>query len=162
MGTIRECDLPGIGRKYQIETSCGDQMVIIIHNDGRREIYHFEDGEQEECISQVTLEDEEARQIASIIGGMTYKPKALETIEVTLQQLIIDWFRVEPSFKCLNKTIAELEVRQRTGATILAIVGKKEQRINPGPNEPITADTTIVVAGEREQITRFKELLLNG
>ena len=125
-------------------------------------MYHFEDDDPEETISQITLEDDEARQIAGIIGGMTYKPKALETIEVTLEDLIIEWARIEPHYKCVGQSIAGLQVRQRTGANVLAIVNKKEQKINPGPDDILTAGSTLVLAGERKQIKQLKELLLNG
>ncbi|WP_152394864.1 cation:proton antiporter regulatory subunit [Paenibacillus guangzhouensis] len=162
MGIIRESDLPGIGKKYQIDTVSGDKMVVIIHDDGRREIYHFYDEDPEETISQVTLEDEEARQIAAIIGGMSYKPKVLETVQVTLEELVIEWCKIEASYACVNKSIAELQVRQRTGATILAIVEKGKQKINPGPDDLLSANATLVIAGERQQIKQLKHLLQNG
>ncbi|MEO3946428.1 cation:proton antiporter regulatory subunit [Gorillibacterium sp. CAU 1737] len=162
MGIIRESELPGLGKKYQLEARSGDKLVIVIHDDGRRELFHYDDHDPEESISLVTLEDQEARQVAAIIGGMTYKPKALENIEVTLEELVIDWFKLEASFKSVDKTIAELDVRAKTGATVLAIIGKNGQKINPGPEDRLVAGATIVIAGERKQIRLLKELLQFG
>lgn len=61
---IRESELPGIGQKFEIITRNDEKLVIVIHDDGRRELYHF-DNEHEDVISSITLNDQESRQMVS-------------------------------------------------------------------------------------------------
>lgn len=159
MSVVRESDLIGIGKKYQIETEAGDNMVVVIHDDGRRELYRHDDVENEtHCV--MTLSDEESRQIAGILGGLSYKPKALETIEVALDDLRIEWYKVEPFNDGVNKSIGKLGVRQRTGASIIAGIREDETIINPGPDYIIEPGVTLVIAGKAKNIKLLKEILL--
>jgi len=163
MSTIRESDLPGIGRKFQIEARSGDRLVIVIHDDGRRELYHFDPDDPDELRSLVTLNDTEARQVAGIIGGLNYTPKALESASISLDDLLIEWYKIEAHSQAIGKTIGKLQVRQTTGATIMAVIEKDgRQRVNPGPDQMLDEDMTLVVAGERQQVQAFKRLIVGG
>ncbi|MFZ4863580.1 cation:proton antiporter regulatory subunit [Sphingobacterium sp. Mn56C] len=159
MSIVRESDLIGIGKKYQIETEAGDNMVVVIHDDGKRELYRHENLENEtHCV--MTLSDEESRQVAGILGGLSYKPKALETIEVALDDLRIEWYKFEALDDEVNKTIGQLEVRQRTGVSIIAAIKAGDTVINPGPDYVIEAGVTLVIAGKAKNIKLLKEILL--
>ncbi|MDU4962093.1 MAG: cation:proton antiporter regulatory subunit [Sporomusaceae bacterium] len=160
---IRESDLPGIGRKFQIITRSGDKLAIIIHDSGRRELYYSPEDQPEESISMGTLDDDEARRIAGIIGGMAYMPKALETIDVELDDLVIEWYKIDSHAKCVGQTIGGMQIRLKTGATIIAIVEKSgKKNVNPGPDYSFVADSVLIIAGERQQIKAVKEILLHG
>ncbi|KFM98657.1 potassium transporter [Bacillus clarus] len=159
---IRESELPGIGYKFQIITKGNEKMVIVIHDDGRREMYHF-DSNHEESISNISLRDSEARQIAAILGGMVYKPRALENIEMVFEGLAIEWFKVENEALAIGKTIGDLEIRKLYNVTILAIMKRNmKKQFNPGPDSVIDEGDMLVVSGEREEIKKIiNELLSN-
>lgn len=158
---IRESELPGIGQKFEITTRSKEKVVIVIHDDGRREIYHF-DSDHEESISSVVFNDSESRQVAAILGGMVYKPQALETIEMALEGLAIEWFKVEPGAKAVGKTIGEIDIRSNYNVTVIAIIKKntKKQQLSPGPESVIDTGDTMVISGERKELKKLiKELL---
>lgn len=159
---VRELDLPGIGKKFEMEVFGGDKIVVIIHDDGRRELYHFYQGE-DDSISMISLDDDEARQLAGIVGGMAYHPRALETIEVVMEDMVIEWYKIDHDFACIGKTISEMKIRQCTGITILAIVEKNHHKnVNPGPDYRFSPDSTLIVTGDRKDFKRFKQYIKMG
>jgi TrkA domain protein len=163
MSTIQESNLPGVGRKFQIEAISGDRMIIVIHDDGIRELYHYNKKNFDKPDSVLTLTDGEARQIAGIVGGLSYVPKALPTSEVVLDDLVIEWYTIERGWFSVGKTIAETEARRRSGASIVSIIEPDQvKRVNPGPDTLINEEATLIIAGDRKNINKLKQLLRNG
>lgn len=163
MPTIRETTLPGVGHKFQIETANGDRMVIVIHDDGRREVYHFTRQDPDNVASVVTLQDSEARQVAGILGGLTYVPKALPTTELVLEDLVLEWYTLPPRAACIGKTIRDLMVRTVTGASIVSIIEENRRKlINPEADTRLNEGATLIIAGDRKTIAAVKHLLQQG
>lgn len=163
MSTIRESNLPGVGTKFQIETISGDRLTIVIHDDGTRELYHFMRKAPDRVASVVTLTDSEARQVAGIIGGLTYVPKALPAAEIILEDLLLQWHTIAAGSACIGKTIGELAARTKTGASIVSIIEPdRMKRVNPGSDTVLNEGATLILAGDRRTITLLKQLLATG
>src|SRR4051794_12769011 len=163
MSTISEAFLPGVGRKFQIETLAGDRLVIVIHDDGTRELYTFSRKNFDRPASVMRLTDGEARQIAGIVGGLTYVPRSLPMAEVILGDLVLEWFTIEEGAASIGKTIRELRVRTETGASIVSIVEPDQtKRTNPEADTVLNEGATLILAGDRNTINAVKRLLVEG
>lgn len=163
MSTISEANLPGVGHKFQIETARGDRLVIILHDDGTREVYHYLRKHFEKAASVITLVDSEARQIAGILGGLTYVPKALPSTELVLEDLVLEWFTIDDDASCVGRTIRDIQARTLTGASIVSIIEpNREKRTNPEADTVLNAGATLILAGDRATNAALKELLTLG
>ena len=163
MSSISESNLPGVGRKFQVETLSGDRLTIVIHDDGTRELYHFSRKNFDRPASVLTLTDGEARQIAGIVGGLTYVPKALPSTEVVLEDLVLEWFTLPQGAAAAGKTINELKPRTRTGASIVSIIEpNRTTRRNPEAATLLNEGATLILAGDRASNTKLKQLLISG
>lgn len=148
---IKTSDLPGIGKRYSFETAEGENLVVILHQGGHREIYHFAGSDEDEPDLIVKLSDEEARQLGTILLGVDYQPVADDRLELLLKNIRIEWVQVSPESELVNKKIIDTRIRTRTGATIIGIQRGKDMIGSPDINEVILAGDTLMVIGNREQ-----------
>lgn len=40
--TVYESDLPGVGKKHEVELGDGARLIIVTHNTGKREVFRRE------------------------------------------------------------------------------------------------------------------------
>jgi TrkA domain protein len=113
--------------------------------------------------SVLRLSDGEARQIAGIVGGLTYVPRNLPMAEVILGDLVLEWFTIEAGAACIGRTIRDLQVRTATGASIVSILeADQTKRVNPEAETVLNEGATLVLAGDRRTINAVKRLLVEG
>jgi TrkA domain protein len=148
---IKTGDLPGIGKRYSFETAEGESMVVILHQSGQRELYHFTDSDEDEPDFNLKLSDEEARQLGTLLLGVDYQPVADDRVELFLKKVRIEWVQVEPDSELANKKIIDARIRSKTGATIIGIQRGDDFIGSPDINEVILTGDTLMVIGNREQ-----------
>lgn len=157
---LRESRLPGIGVKYSFRTAAGGRLAVILHNDGRREIYFYEAVVDEDPCAVIDLNDDEARQLGAVLGGAYERPKIVEDLEMALGELNIEWIRVPDDSPAIGKTLAELGFRARTGITVIAILREPEPIAGAQPNHVIERGDTLVTVGRAGDYRAFRRLLM--
>ena len=59
-----------------------------------------------------------------------------------------------------NKSIKELEIRNKTGANIVGIkTANGDYMINPSPDTVMEPGAKLFVLGTKDQVTKFKEII---
>jgi TrkA domain protein len=148
--TVYEADLPGVGKKHEIEIGDGTRLVVVTHNTGKREVYHRKDP-NEDATKLFELSDRLARQVGTILEGAYFQPVRSEAIETMLGEgLAIEWVSVVPESPLVGRTLAEARLRQEVGVSVIAIRRGDEVIENPGGETVIRAEDTLVVLGSRE------------
>ena len=155
---LTDHDLPGIGHRYELRSADGGRVVVVIHHSGRRDLYVVEPG-HDEPQAVVALTDTQARTLGAILGGAYFKPAVVEEIEAVIGGLLIDWFTLDAGSPAVGRSIADLEIRRRTGMTVAAIVRDPQPVTAPEPGERLQAGDQLVVIGRQEDLARLRRHL---
>lgn len=157
---VRETRLPGVGTKFTMDTHRGETVCVVVHTDGTRELYHFHDDDEEP--HRIALNDEEARQLGAILGGVIYRPQLVQDLELALRDLVIEWIELPPDSPLVGKTVATCRIRSTTGATIVAILRDAGSLAMPHPDEVLRARDVLVVIGRPEAFAQIRRMVLEG
>jgi TrkA domain protein len=156
---LQETRLPGIGTKFTIRLDAGARLAVILHNDGKREVYWFRRADDDEPGAVITLDDDEARQLGAVIGGAYERPKIVEELEMALGELLIEWVPVPDSSPWIGKSLAECGFRAKVGITVIAILREPEPVTGAQPDDVIQKGDTLVTVGKAGQYAAFRRML---
>jgi TrkA domain protein len=155
---MNETRLPGVGVKYALPLAGGGRLSVILHNDGKREIYFFGSGDDEPR-AVITLDDDEARGLGAVIGGAYERPRLVEELEMALGELQIEWVAVPDTSPCIGKSLAECAFRKETGVTVIAILREPEPISGAQPDDVVQQGDTLVTVGKAGKYAAFRRML---
>jgi CPA2 family monovalent cation:H+ antiporter-2 len=69
---------------------------------------------------------------------------------------------ISSDFVALGKTLKELDLRGRTGATVTAVVRDGNMEINPGPEFKVETDDILILLGRPEEISIAADFIRQG
>ncbi len=156
---LQETRLPGVGTKFTIRLAAGGRLTVIVHNDGKRELYFFRGARDDEPRAVITLDDDEARSLGAVIGGAYERPKIVEDLELALGDLTIEWIPVPDTSPFIGRTLAESAFRARVGITVIAILREPEPISGAQPDDVLQRGDTLVTVGKARDYAPFRRML---
>lgn len=146
--TVYETELPGVGRKFELELPAGDHAVVIVHHDGRRELFRRASPD-EDSEKVFDLDSGEARLLAAMLQGTGFETVDIANLEAPLGEAIIEWVEIPPESALVGQTIRSADLRAETGVSILAIQRGSTTLEHPEPGTELRAGDVLVGLGTR-------------
>ena len=161
MTDINEVHLPGVGVMHEFITRSGNRVGVISHRSGRKEIVLGDREDPDASRSVLELGEQDARTLAELLGGSRVT-EALAELQQKVEGLAIDWLPVRSDSPYVGRTIADAQVRSRTGVSIVAILRGDEAFAAPEPDFVLRSGDYLVVVGTARGIEGVVELLHDG
>ena len=158
MRTVTETKLPGVGVRYDLALESGARVGVLAHRTGRREVFVYGARDPDAVAAELVLTPEEGKLVADLLGGVRLV-ESLGRLQQQVEGLAIDWIEVPPRSRFVGRTIADAEVRSRTGVSIVAVIRDEDAHPAPGPDFRFASGDTAVVVGTPEGIATATSLL---
>ncbi|TYL35984.1 potassium transporter TrkA [Natronococcus pandeyae] len=156
---ITESDLPGVGKKFQIDLDDGQTLVVVIHNTGQRDVFlkPDEDADSEKLFE---LSDQLARTVGTILEGAYFQPIKTEDKETTLGDgTSIEWFDVPAGSPLAGESIADILADERIDVAVVAVQRGDDVIPASTAEKRIEGSDTIVAVGETTALDQFESML---
>jgi TrkA domain protein len=156
--TVYETEIPGVGRKFEVDLDDGARAIVLIHHDGRREVFRRADPEadSEELFD---LSSKQARTIGAIMEGAYVETVATEDLSVPLGDAIIEWVDLPAESPLAGRTLADTNLRAETGASVIAVQRGPDTIPNPEPGFDLAAGDILVALGSRSEQATLRRLV---
>lgn len=158
MAEVTETHLPGVGVRYEFTTEGGDQVAVIHHHGGRRELVLYDRNDPDTASSLLRLDEGDARTLTELLGA-TRVAEAVGEIRQRIEGLSLDWIEVLPASTLADRTIGDGRLRTQTGASIVAVIRGDSTEPAPGPEFVLRAGDVAVTVGTDDGLEQVRELL---
>ncbi|WP_435067531.1 cation:proton antiporter regulatory subunit [Haloplanus sp. C73] len=158
---IYEAEVPGVGKRFEVETGDDERVVVIVHHDGKREIFRRE-GADADAEKLFDLSSSQAREIATVLEGADFQPLDLDDADIPLGEAIIEWMELPAESPLVGQSLQEARIGEKAGVTIAAIQRDGETIGSPGADEVLAAGDILVVIGGHADQSAFQTMLETG
>lgn len=161
MAKFQETRLPGVGVRHEFVTADGRRIGVITRHSGRRELLLYSEHDPDAAANVVRLDDADSQALVELLGGSQIS-ESLTDLQQRVEGLAIDWLTLHSDWFCAGRTIADTQLRRRTGVSIVAILHGDTTVPSPEPDQRLELGDTLVVVGTPEGIEAASVVLRVG
>lgn len=158
MTTVRETQLPGVGVKHDFATEDGREVGVLTHRDGRRDVVVYDAEDPDKCAMQITMSANDTRTLGELLGTSQVNA-AVQAVQQDIEGLAIEWITIDRDSPVAGTTIADTQMRTRTGVSIVAVIRDHVPHPAPGPEFDLIAHDVVVGVGTIEGLARVRDLV---
>lgn len=155
---VYETDIPGVGRKFELELAGDASVVVVLHHDGRCEVFHRDDPDAD-GEKVLDLSSEQANKLGSILEGAYFESVDLDELSVPLGDAIIEWLDVPADSPLTGQSLQASGIREETGVSIIAVQRDGDTTPNPDASFTVSAGDILVAIGTREEQHELRDLV---
>lgn len=154
--TVHEDDLPGVGRKYELDT--GNETVIVVerHN-GDREIYTRQEPTTD-TNHLLTLSATDATRLGHLLTN-TSEDSTDTDHSAPLGNLRIEWHKVSDDARIVGDTVDDITDRDSSTISVAAIHRDDRTLPTPAPDTEINPGDILITVGDHEAHETFATYL---
>ena len=155
MADITEIQLPGVGVRYEFTSTDGDNVGVVCHHGGRREVVVYTSDDPDRAQSVLSLAADDSRTLSELLGASQVS-EAMSAMEQRIEGLALDWIEVTAVSSLAGRTLADGELRSRTGASIVAVIRGETTEPAPGPDFVLEAGDVAVAVGSPDSLEQLR------
>jgi len=155
---VRERDIPGVGMRYEIDLDGRQTVMVLLHTNGRREIYRRDTDESDDFEPMFNLSDAQARTLGLFLVGAYYQPIATKFGQESSSGRYVDWYAVDSGTPLDGVERGTVPFSEEFGVTLLAV--ERDDAVHSTVDDAFTfaaGDSLIVLGtdGRHNDFARF-------
>lgn len=158
MAEVRETKLPGVGVRHEFTTDEGNDMAVIVHRDGRREILAYDADDPDLCHPLVSMSEHDTHTLAEILG-VSHVTETVSEIRQEIEGLAIEWVELAAGSEHAGVSLGDGNLRTKTGASVVAVMREDNPIPAPGPEFVLEVGDVVVAVGTSGGLTTLRTLL---
>ena len=158
MAEVRETKLPGVGVRHEFTTHDDTVVGVVEYHDGRADVVVYEATDPDRCASMLHLDPDDTRTLALLLGARQFTEHVGE-VQAQVEGLVFEWITIPDAAVIAGRTIADAELRTRTGASVVAVMRDRESVPAPDPTFEFSVGDIVVAVGTSEGLDRLRPLL---